>query len=84
MAFRFRESASNTATVDRWLLERITAGWTPEAIVAASGGRVSTRTVYRWRHDFIRCEEVSIGVYAATFAIRRGKPPIRVSPWRRM
>lgn len=68
---------------DLWLAQRLLAGWHPKAIVAASDNRINVRTAYRWARDLLRLEEVLVGGYVATFAIRRGSPPSRLTEWAR-
>ena len=67
--------------LDPWLAKRVQAGWSVDAIVTASGGRVSRRTVYRWRAELVSVEPVRVGACVATFAIRRRGSPIRLTEW---
>ncbi len=67
---------------DEWLAGRVLAGWGAKAIVAASGGAFSERTAYRWKRELVRLETVRVGGHEATFAIRRFRPPTRLSAWR--
>ena len=69
------------AGIDVWLARRILAGWTNAAI--ATAGSLSVRTVQRWRADLTGIEDVTVNGYVATFAHRRGKPPKRLTEWRR-
>ena len=79
---RFNDSASNAPLVDEWLVRRLAAGWSAQALAAASDGRMSVRTAYRWRRDFDRLETVTVGSHRATFLVRRrGLPPVRISAW---
>lgn len=66
---------------DLWLCRRLLAGWRPTAIVTAAAGRVSVRTVYRWRRELVRLEQVEVDGWVAWYAIRRTMPPARISPW---
>jgi hypothetical protein len=70
-----------SSTSDPWILERVAAGWHPQAIATAAG--VSLRTAQRWRSQVLRIEEVELGGYVARFAICRTRPPFRLEPWRR-
>ncbi len=79
---RFADSVTNRPAVDEWLLRRVAQGWTPEAIIAASGRSISRTTAYRWVREFVRTEEVTVGGFTATFVIRRNRPPARISQWR--
>lgn len=68
--------------MDTWLVRRLLAGWTPQAVATASAGRVSVRTVYRWRKSLMGVETVRVGRHLADFALRRRRTPIRISDWR--
>lgn len=81
---RYQGGPSNEPALDRWLAERVLAGWKPAALVVASGGTFTMRTAYRWRAQLVRLEDIVIGDHVATFAIRRTQPPVRIEPWRRV
>ena len=66
--------------LDAWIVRRILAGAHPKAIAAASGGAISLRTAYRWRH-VTGIEEVRVGDHVATFVLRSGQAPTRITPW---
>ena len=67
--------------LDEWMSRRLFSGWTNQAVATACG--VSVRTVQRWRASLVSLEDVVVDGYVATFALRRGRPPARVSAWRR-
>ena len=77
------EAADSPAhtVVDVWAVRRMLHGMHPIAVAVAAG--VSIRTAYRWRNDVVGLEEVTIGAHSATFVLRRDKPPMRLTPWRR-
>lgn len=78
------EDVRRRSQMETWLARRILAGWTPRAVAAASAGRMNVRTAYRWRAELVRLDTVIVAGYAATFAIRRTKPPLRISEWERL
>lgn len=67
--------------LDVWLARRVLAGMHPKAIAAAAGGALSVRTAYRWRRDLRGITEVQVGEHVATFILRDGLPPTRITPW---
>lgn len=79
---RYVGGVRNTPAFDVWLLHRVQAGWSAQAIATASGGLVSVRSAYRWKAEFVRFEEVRVGNHVAMFAIRRTRPPARIEAWR--
>lgn len=70
--------------IDAWICRRILAGIHPRAVVVALDGRITLRTAYRWKAALIGLEEVTIGGWRATFALRRGQGPTRITEWRRV
>lgn len=72
----------NRTKADGWAARRLLAGWSPRAIAVGTG--VSLRTAQRWRSEIVRVEDVEVGGYVASFAIRRTKPPLRLEPWRKL
>jgi hypothetical protein len=78
--YQAADRPGNTAS-DAWIVERIVAGWRPQAIAVAAG--VSLRTAQRWRAEVIRVEELSVGGWVARFAVCRTRAPFRLEPWRR-
>lgn len=81
---RFSDSPVTAPAVDAWVLRRIGGGWSAQAVRAATGNAISLRTAYRWIADFVRIEDIRVGDHEAAFAIRRGKSPIRIEPWRKV
>lgn len=75
-------TAPDKVAMDPWLARRILAGWRPEAV--ANAGGISVRSAKRWRKDLVDVATVELGGYAATFAVRDGKAPIRLDDWRRV
>jgi hypothetical protein len=75
-------AASVSPDLDAWIVRRLLAGAHPKALVAATGGTVSLRTAYRWKREIRGITEVQVGEHAATFVVREGRPPIRVTDWR--
>lgn len=67
--------------IDLWLAARILGGMAPKAVVVASGGAFTLRTAYRWRRALVALEVVEVGGFAATYAIRRGQEPARLTTW---
>lgn len=68
------------ASYDAWAIDRLRAGWHPKAVAIAVG--ISVRTAYRWRKA-AGVETIGIGGWSATFIIRDGQHPVRVSDWQR-
>jgi hypothetical protein len=64
---------------DAWAIRRMLAGWKPEAVATAAG--VSVRTAKRWRAEITGLRELELEGFRATFAIRRGKPPLQLTVW---
>ncbi len=73
---------THRAKVDEWVAGRLLAGMHPKAVAVASCGRLSERSAYRWKKALLGLEVVEIAGQQATFAIRRGYPPARISEWR--
>lgn len=81
---RFRNADNHVRShphLDEWICRRILAGMRPQALHAATDGRIAVRTFYRWRKDLLGLEIVTVGGYAATFALRRSGAPTRITPW---
>jgi len=74
---------SKSPELDEWIIRRIVAGYHPKAIVAACDGAISERTAYRWRKLIRGLTVVEVDGYRATFVLRRGQPPSRISVWER-
>jgi hypothetical protein len=53
--------------------------WAAQAIAVAAG--VSLRTAYRYLKAK-RTEDIQVGDHIATFVVREGMPPARISEWR--
>lgn len=67
------------AQLDTWTARRLIAGMSPKA--AAVAGGMSVRSAYRWKKALVELRIVELGGMEATFAIRRGGPPARISEW---
>lgn len=74
--------AAHRPAIDEWIAMRLLAGMHPKAVVVASGHVMALRTAYRWKRELVALEVVEPDGRQATFAIRRGVPPARISPWR--
>jgi hypothetical protein len=75
------ESQWGITELGRAAAEDLIAGRSPTLVARESG--MSVRTAYRWRAQLVGIESVCVGGWVATFAIRRGKPPSRISAWER-
>lgn len=77
---RFRPDASGQREYDDTWLIKHGLSFKPEALAVAAG--VSVRTAYRYKAAFTGdLVTVRVGNWGARFAVRRGKPPVRIGPW---
>ena len=60
----------------------ILRGVPPKDVASVYG--INIRTAYRWRSELVAVETVTVDGWAATFARRRRKPPVRISTWERV
>lgn len=67
--------------VDVWVAHRLLAGMHPKALAVAVDGALSIRTIYRWKRALVALEVVELAGMQATFAIRRGQAPARITAW---
>lgn len=73
------ERPHNAPGLDERAMRALLRGMKPRDVAECYG--VNLRTAFRWRRDLVAVELVSVDGWTATFARRRGKPPVRVTEW---